>query len=241
MNWLYYYFLLLMIYSVIGYICEVIYVFIVSKKLVNRGFMFGPYVPIYGMGALLITFFLSKYYNDPLIVFFMGIIICSTLEYFFSYLMEKLFNNRWWDYSNYKFNLNGRVCLLNSILFGIGGLAAIYIINPYLMHFLDSINVFHQRITAIILAIIFLTDLSISMLDAFRVNHKYTKFGAIIYDFFNKKNIELKHIKERLPKAFPYLIKNEKGLQRLIALRNEYMKDLKHRKKKKILKQKNLH
>lgn len=127
------YFLLFMIYSVAGWCMEVICKLIVLKKFVNRGFLIGPYCPIYGYGALLITFLLSKYTDDPIVLFIMAIVVCGTLEYLTSYFMEKIFKARWWDYSNRKFNLNGRVCFGTIIPFGILGLFIMYISNPFLL------------------------------------------------------------------------------------------------------------
>lgn len=105
------YFLLFFIYSVMGWILEITCKFIEYKKFANRGFLIGPYCPIYGFGALFITLFLGRYSNDIIALFVMTILICGVLEYFTSYIMEKIFKLRWWDYSRRKYNINGRICL----------------------------------------------------------------------------------------------------------------------------------
>ena len=94
---LFMYFMLFMFYSIVGWIIEVIYTFITDKKIVNRGFLIGPYCPIYGVGCLLIIILLKKYTDDFIVLFIMSMLICSLLEYLTSYVMEKLFNARWWD------------------------------------------------------------------------------------------------------------------------------------------------
>ena len=127
------YFLLFIIYAISGWSLEVVGKLVESKKFVNRGFLIGPYCPIYGCGALLITFLLKKYTEDPLTLFIMVILVCGILEYLTSYLMEKIFKARWWDYSQNKFNINGRVCLDTIIIFGLLGLFIIYISNPFLL------------------------------------------------------------------------------------------------------------
>ena len=127
-----YIFLLFIIYSFLGWIVEVIANLIENKKFINRGFLIGPYCPIYGVGLLIIINFLKSYVNSYIIVFVMSMFICMTLEYLTSYVMEKLFNGRWWDYSDKKFNINGRVCLETTIPFGLGGMAIMYIVNPFL-------------------------------------------------------------------------------------------------------------
>ncbi len=89
------YFLLFIIYAVIGWCMEVICKLIQYKKFVDRGFLIGPYCPIYGVGALLITFFLNKYVQDPVVLFVMAVVVCGILEYLTSYFMEKIYHARW--------------------------------------------------------------------------------------------------------------------------------------------------
>ena len=128
-------FLYFIIASFLGYTMEVVKCSINTKKLVNRGFLFGPICPIYGVGFVLITWLLSKYQNDIIILFLMGALITSAVEYYTSYVLELIFHNRWWDYSYRKDNINGRICLKNSILFGIGSVLIIRLINPLLFQF----------------------------------------------------------------------------------------------------------
>ena len=118
------------IYSIIGWIVETSYVYISTKKFVDRGFLVGPYCPIYGSGAVLMILYLTQYKDNILTVFILSTVICSILEYLTSYIMEVLFKTRWWDYSTQKFNLNGRICGKNSLLFGLAGILVIYIIHP---------------------------------------------------------------------------------------------------------------
>lgn len=163
MHKIFIYISLFLIYSFIGWLTEVSAFLISDKKFVNRGFMVGPVVPIYGTGGMLITLFLTRYYNEPVTLFCMAVIVCSILEYFTSYLMEKLFKTRWWDYSNKKFNINGRICLNNLILFGIMGLIMIYLVNPFLINMLEKIDPLVLKIIISILLIVFLTDLFLSL------------------------------------------------------------------------------
>ena len=152
------YFLLFMIYAILGWCMEVTCKLIQYKRFINRGFLIGPYCPIYGYGAILITFLLKKYTDDPIILFFMAIIICGTLEYLTSYFMEKIFKARWWDYSQKKFNINGRVCLNTIVPFGLLGLFIMYISNPF---FISKI----QQLPEMWLNILFWTLLIIYIID----------------------------------------------------------------------------
>ena len=134
------YFLLFMIYALAGWILEVIYALFADKKLTNRGFLIGPICPIYGVGCVLIILLLTPYKNHPIGLFVLAIVICSILEYFTSYFMEKLFKARWWDYSNRKFNINGRICLETMIPFGIVACFIIYIVNPFVVEILNKMR-----------------------------------------------------------------------------------------------------
>lgn len=161
------YFLLFIIYSFLGWAMEVTCKSIEYKRFINRGFLIGPYCPIYGWGAILITKVLYRYSNDYLVMFVMTILICGILEYLTSYAMEKLFKARWWDYSKKAFNINGRVCLSTIIPFGILGLFITYITNPFFIGILDKINIKAINITAIILGIIYIIDNIISFVVIF--------------------------------------------------------------------------
>lgn len=121
------------IYSILGWGCEVIYCFLPAKHFINRGFLNGPYCPVYGIGALIVLYLLEPYKTSPFLVFLLGIFLTSLLEYITSYILEKTFHAHWWDYSKRKYNIYGRVCLLNSTLFGILSLLIIYLVHPAVM------------------------------------------------------------------------------------------------------------
>ena len=115
------YFLYFLIIAICGWMMEVTLQLIQKHKFADRGFLIGPYCPIYGCGALLITLCLTGLKEHPVGLFSTAILVCGVLEYATSYIMEKLFHARWWDYSDCKFNINGRVCIETIIPFGILG------------------------------------------------------------------------------------------------------------------------
>ncbi len=134
-------FLLFFSYSTLGYLAEIIFCSIREKKLIfNRGFLLGPYLPIYGVGAFVIIYWLNRYQDDIVALFVMGAVVCSLVEYFTSLIMEKIFKIRWWDYSHMKFNLNGRICLFNSFLFGLGSIIVLKFINPFYVGLLMGLS-----------------------------------------------------------------------------------------------------
>ena len=167
MNEIYYYFLLFLIYSFIGWLIEVIGKLIEKHKFINRGFLIGPICPIYGHGCILMILTLNRYKDNPLTLFIYAIFICSLLEYFTSYFMEKIFKARWWDYSTKRFNLNGRICAETMIPFGILGTLVICVINPIFEYLLNLFNFETIKITAIVLFIIYIIDYTISLIIMF--------------------------------------------------------------------------
>ena len=152
------YFLLFIIYAVIGWCMEVTCKLIQYKRFINRGFLIGPYCPIYGYGAILITILLKKYTGDPLVLFVMAIFLFTILEYLTSYFMEKIFKARWWDYSQKKFNINGRVCLSTMLPFGILGMFVMYVSNPFLLGKIEMIQELPLNILFWSILVIFITD-----------------------------------------------------------------------------------
>lgn len=151
-------FFLFMFYSIVGWMLEVIYSAITDHKFVNRGFLIGPYCPIYGFGCLMITVFLWNNTQDFAGVFLKSVFICSILEYFTSYLLEKIFKYRWWDYSNRKYNINGRICLETMIPFGLGACLIARVINPFLFKVFGLMNNTFSTILFIILFVIIIID-----------------------------------------------------------------------------------
>ena len=155
------YILIFFIYSFAGWCVEVIDTFIREKKYVNRGFLVGPLCSIYGFGVVAINVLLYKYQEDLLIMFIMSMVICGVLEYGTSYFLEKIFNARWWDYSHLKFNLNGRVCLKNLILFGIAG-CVVSLVNPHIIEHLSNFSDLTINILVYSLLAIYILDFFVS-------------------------------------------------------------------------------
>ncbi|MBD5151125.1 MAG: hypothetical protein HDT16_01200 [Oscillibacter sp.] len=173
--------LLLMVYSLLGWCGEMIYCSIGQRKLCEkRGFLNGPICPIYGHGALIVLLCLNGGCENPILTFLLGAILTSIVEYITSYVMEKLFHMRWWDYSRYKFHINGRVCLLNSTLFGLASVFLCHFANPPIAAWLT--NLFASGVgipLAIVLSVIYLTDIILSVRSAIQISSHLAKLHAI--------------------------------------------------------------
>ena len=207
-----YTFLAFLFYSVLGYIVEVISCSIIERKWVwNRGFCLGPYLPIYGISCLLMTWYLTRYENDPIVLFVMSALVCTIMEYITSYILEKIFKVRWWDYSEKRFNIAGRVCLENAILFGLLGVILIYFVHPVYSRGLSMMPITALEALAIVLFVIFLIDNIIS----FNVVSKLKLDTKILQDSTAEINAAVRaqlrkgrFFTKRLLNAFPSLKTN---------------------------------
>lgn len=211
------YFLYFIIYSFIGWLLEVICKFFQFKRFINRGFLIGPICPIYGYGVLVIILLIGKDTNDILDVFLKSILVCSLLEYFTSYFMEKLFNARWWDYSSKKFNINGRICLETMLPFGVLGTTVVYLIHPNIIKF---INLFSNKVViimGIVLFIIYLIDIILSFNIMNNIKNEIKKHNVDNTEQIKKKVIKwlsnhsfmYHHIKNAYPAFKIYYKKNK--------------------------------
>ena len=147
------------IFAIIGWVWEVVLHIIVDGEFVKRGVLQGPWLPIYGYGGILILTVLNKFRAKPLTQFIAIIILCGTIEYFTSVYLETIYNGqRWWDYSGYFLNLHGRICAEGLLVFGLGGIAIVYIAAPLLDNIIKKID--HKKLVTVccILVILFTID-----------------------------------------------------------------------------------
>lgn len=157
------------IYCFFGWLIESAIVSFSEKRLINRGFMKGPVLPLYGCGAILVLFLCLPYKNSPVIVYILGFALTTILEYYTGYIMEAIFKIKYWDYSKNKFNYKGRICLSSSIFWGI-----LVVILTYFVHGL--VNRFVQHISNYIyyflipISIIFISDFLFSVYNVINLN-----------------------------------------------------------------------
>lgn len=131
-------FLWFLFYSFAGWVYETILVSVRERRFVNRGFLNGPLCPIYGTGAVM-AIVLLRQIDNAAVLFLVSALGASVLEYVTSWGMEKLFHARWWDYSHFRFNINGRVCLLGAVVFGIAGVAIVKLVHPWVASATDML------------------------------------------------------------------------------------------------------
>jgi len=156
------YIFLFFIYSCIGWLIEILSRILEERKIINRGFLIGPYCPIWGFGVVLMTIFLQDFVNDPIAFILLAMIVAGILEYITSYIMEKLFKAKWWDYSKYPFNLNGRITLQHLLFFGVAGYISVAFTNSGYFMLFDRAPQITLNIIAISLIVIFMIDIIFS-------------------------------------------------------------------------------
>lgn len=163
-------------YSVFGWVLEVIYSFAVRRKFVNRGFLYGPLCPIYGAGGILVIYLLRSFHGNAFMLFLTTGLMTSVLEYGVSLALEKLFKTTWWDYSDRKFNIKGRVCLRSTVAFGVVGVVVVKFLQPLLLTTIESISAGMQNAIAVSAVLAIAIDLALTLLSLRIAENKQRRF-----------------------------------------------------------------
>lgn len=127
----FYYVMLFFVLAFAGWIWEVLLSYFTRHAFINRGVYRGPYLPIYGVGGVLLCLLLRSLRKRPLTLFLLSMAVCSVLEYLTSFYLERHWGIRWWDYSGHFLNISGRICLLGAVTFGLGGMALVCFLLPF--------------------------------------------------------------------------------------------------------------
>ena len=159
--------LMLMFFSfmVIGWLWEVLYALILHGTLVNRGSLHGPWLPIYGVGGIMIVILMRKLGNKPIVLFLVSFVMCGCVEYLVGWYFDNYMGVKYWDYSNYFLNLNGYICLEGVFMFAILASAGFYLISPRIDALYSKIPMLYRRIILAILIPIFAFDVVYSHFD----------------------------------------------------------------------------
>lgn len=166
-------------YATIGWMVEVIFHQITVGHFVNRGMLAGPYCPIYGFGCIALVYLLYPYSDNPLLIFLGAAIICSVVEWLGGFILDKVFHERWWDYSEMPFNLSGYICLKFSVLWGIGGLILFREVHPNLMQLVDALPRQLLWIIVLIAATAMCIDTLVTAGQILKLNRKVEHLAAV--------------------------------------------------------------
>lgn len=190
--------LMFFIFCFVGWLWEVVLAFITEGMFVNRGTLHGPWLPIYGSGGVAILVLLKRLRNRPLLEFVAAMVLCGAIEYFSSWYLEVTHDGqRWWDYTGYFMNINGRICAEGLLTFGLGGLAIVYLLAPLLDDLLNRVDVRTLTVVAVLLLVVYCADLVYSS--------RVPNTGAGITDYRGSDAVSMGVGDVRPPDAVPVI------------------------------------
>ncbi len=211
--WVFTYFL---IYSVLGWIMESIFRSIIEKKVINTGFLKGPICPIYGFGSMIMLLVLNKFSNNTILLFVSSLVILTIWEYLVGVLLEKIFHTKYWDYSDHKVNFQGRICLSNSLYWGVLGVAFVKYIHPFIQEIIGRVDLELLYFIVAIAGIVFLVDVITSIVKVKNIKSALERVEELNNEIIEK----LKEITKEKEKATEKLDITE-NMQKIIEELNE--------------------
>ena len=186
----------LILYSFAGWVLESVSKTIEQRKFVNSGFLHGPFCPIYGFGALIMLFGLNFLKERPILLFIAAFFLLSIWEYLVGLFLEKVFKTKYWDYSHLKWNIQGRVCLKNSIFWGILGVFFICVLHPFVENYITMIPTTILLYINLVLGIAILVDLVFSIIAITNFESMIKRINEL-GDNIKEKVKELKELKDK--------------------------------------------
>ena len=185
-------------YSILGWACETFYCSVGSRKFVNRGFLNGPVCPVYGFGAVLVILLLRSTEKNLVALFLSGMMVTTVLEYLTSVLLEKLFHMKWWDYSRYKFQINGRVCLLNSLMFGGLSVILMRVLHPWISGMIGKIPEKWLLWICLAIGVIFVADTIVTVRSILILKGKMEEIHRILEEVRTRTEAAAAQIKTEM-------------------------------------------
>lgn len=207
------------IYSFLGWVLESIYKTVLLKKAVNSGFLYGPFCPIYGFGALIMLICLKSFKNNIILLFIVAFFILSIWEYIVGLLLEKTFKTKYWDYSDKKFNINGRVCLINSCFWGVLAVVFTLVVHPPIENAINAIPKDLLMYVDTLLFAIIIIDYIFSVIKVYNIN--------VSINLINDISKNIKYELEKIKKFAGNKAKESEKLQHVIEElkeKQEYLK-----------------
>ncbi len=184
--------LLFSFYSMVGWACETVFCSVLAKRFINRGFLNGPFCPVYGFGALVSVYLLSPlkdalpFPGNLALLYLAGVVALSALEYATGWLLETLFHAKWWDYSHHKIQIHGRVCLSNALLFGVMAVVTVYWVHPAVESLLDRAPAPLLLALAAALLLYFLSDCAVTVRSVLLLNGRLAQLQRTLDELREK-------------------------------------------------------
>lgn len=179
---MYYLILYFFVYGFLGWCTEVAFAACKERKFVNRGFLNGPICPIYGIGVGIVVQFLTPYKENLVLLYIASVVMVTALEWVTGFILEKIFHNKWWDYSKMPLNLNGYVCLLFSLIWGVACVLIVDFIHPLIHKVLSWIPFPVGMTLIVVLSIVMFVDLYVTASTILKMNKHLEKMKEITAD-----------------------------------------------------------
>lgn len=209
------------IYSFLGWIMESVVRSVIEKKIINTGFLRGPVCPIYGIGAIIMLIFLERFQDKPIMLFFIAITLLTAWEYLVGVILEKIFKTKYWDYSNQKFNFQGRICLTNSIYWGILGVVFVKFIHPFVEGIIAKIDVNLLYYSITIITIVMIVDLITTVIKIKNIKMTLEKIDKINKEIKEKLKEIRKIKKDAETDKDEIKVKTTENIQRIVDRLNK--------------------
>ena len=158
----FYFVWLFFLLSIFGWLWEVLLSVFQSDTYVNRGFLTGPWLPVYGIGGVMLEILFHKWRDRPILTFVSSMVLCTVLEYLTGWYLELTWGVKWWDYSGMPLNLHGRICFLSSLLFGVGGMLLVWVISPLFYSLYRKVSAKTRTALGLLAIAIFVADAAYS-------------------------------------------------------------------------------
>ena len=158
----FFYVWLFFLLSIFGWLWEGCLYLFKDDIYVNRGFLIGPWLPIYGMGGIMLELLFHRWRDRPVLTFVSSMVLCTLLEYLAGWYLELTWGVKWWDYSDMSWNLHGRICLVSSMLFGVGGMLLVWVISPLLHSLYRRVSVKTRAALGLLVIAVFVADAAYS-------------------------------------------------------------------------------
>lgn len=209
---------LFIIYAFIGWCVEVAYAYRNKRRFINRGFLNGPFCPIYGFTALLVIFLISPLSNNLLLLFISAIILTSSIEFITGYVLERSFHQKWWDYKYEAFNIGGYICLKASIVWGVVCVVLVYGLQKPINNFAELISVGAGGVIAVLIISLMVVDTIITLLSLSRLRQRI----HLLEDIKNKIEALTTAVNKGMSSSAITAIKTNNPLRDLDKLKQAY-------------------
>lgn len=210
---------LFIIYAFLGWCLEVIYAQVHLGKFVNRGFLNGPYCPIYGFGMVVILLVLENFKGNIPVLFIGSVILTTVIEFGTGFILERIFNQKWWDYTDEPYNLKGYVCLSQSLIWGVACVFVVYVVQPLVNGLINFASGDIGGIVQILLCGVILIDVILTIFALLKAKITYRLLTDIGEKIRGLSDVVGKNISDNTKNAMKI---GDKNLQELEQLKNKY-------------------